>query len=288
MKLHMKGVCALIGTLALANSALATHTNHHAAPAAMPAPITMSMPGKVYLGIFGGGGASDDFNAKQYGTAFYLEADGGPLAVNAFGNLKSQSTGFGGGQIGYQAPGVLLNTTSDWAIAPAVEVEGFYMGKSSFSGSLSNDTTRLDEHNFDVTYPMKKTVFLTNLVFTLDQPCLLLHPYVGVGIGGALVNISGADALQVDPVEDGVNHYNANPSDKDVAFAGQVKVGLSYDLTSTINVFAEYRWLYLSSTHFDFGSTVYPELEHPATSSWTVNVDPQSYNLGSIGLRVNL
>lgn len=245
----------------------------------------ISTPGKFYIGIFGGGGSSNEINVNQFGTAFYTEAAGGPLAVNAFGHTHSHSSGLFGAQVGYQAQDLSLALPSQWALAPAFELEGYSLNQESFTGDLLNDTARLPEHDFVVTYPMRRSVFLTNVVLTLDNPCILFHPYVGVGIGGAIVKISHADATQIDPPEVGVNHYNANTTDTSTTFAGQIKAGLSYDITQYISVFAEYRWLYLSSTEFAFGSTVYAG--HPETSNWQVKLDHQNYNMGLVGVRVN-
>lgn len=243
-------------------------------------------PGKFYMGAFGGGGSSNNFNASQLGTAFYPESYGGPLAVNAFGQLNSQSTSFFGGQIGYQAKEISLSASSQWTFTPAAELEGYSMGSSSFSGSISNNTARLPEHDFMVSYPMNRTIFLANAVLGFNNPRLPVHPYLGLGFGDAIVGISGATATQVSPPEEGVNHYNANTNDTSSTFAGQIKLGLSYDINSYISLFADYRWLYLANTHFVFGSTVYPG--HVETSNWQVNLDPQRYNLGSFGIRFKL
>lgn len=246
----------------------------HAAPA----------PGNFYVSLFGGAGSSDDFNVDQYGTAFYFEAAGGPLAVNAFGQVNHKSTGFWGLQLGYQTQDICLNF-AQWALAPAVELEWFVTNRRTFDGDLSNNTARLPEHNFAVSYPMKRNVFLANAVLNFDHPCFPISPYLGFGIGGAVVRIKDADATQISPPEAGVNHYNANPSDTDSTFAGQIKLGLNYDYNACVSFFAEYRWLYLANTDFAFGSTVYPG--HPETSGWRVNLDAQRYNLGSIGVRLN-
>ncbi len=243
-------------------------------------------PGKFYVGAFGGGGSSNQFKASQYGTVFFTEAAGGPLAVNAFGNLKSQSGSFFGIQLGYQTQGIILTPSSQWTLGPAVELEGYSMSSSSFRGTLNNNTDRIDEHDFVVSYPMNRTVFLANAVLNFNNPCFLFHPYVGLGIGDALINISGASAAQINPAEPGINHYNTNGSDSNSAFAGQIKVGFSYDINQYISLFAEYRWLYIASTDFTFGTTVNPV--HPPTSSWQVNLGSQEYNLGDIGVRVNL
>jgi hypothetical protein len=249
----------------------------------------MTSPAKLYVGVFGGGGSSNDFNATQFGTAYLIEADGGPLAVNAFGQLNGQSGSFYGAQVGYKAPEIFLNSSSEWSFGPAGELEGFYMNSSSFNGTLINNTARVPEHDFQVTYPMSRSVFLLNGVLNFNNPRWVVHPYIGLGIGGAIARISGATAMQTNPPEPGVNHYNTNSNATDTAFAGQIKLGLNYDINKYVNIFADYRWLYLSSTQYTFGSTVVTApVPHVETSSWQVKLDPQRYNLGDIGVRVNI
>ena len=244
-----------------------------------------SASGKVYAGLFGGWGSSNNFNVSQYGTAYFIEADGGPLAVNAFGQANSQSAPFYGVQLGYQAPAISINPCSPWTLGPAAELEGYSMSNRSFSADLVNNTDRLAAHNFTVTYPMSRTVFLANAVLNFNNPSIFVHPYVGFGIGGALLRVSGADSTQTTPAE-AVNHYNANPNDNTSTFAGQFKLGLSYDINKYVSVFADYRYLYLASTQFTFGSTIAPG--HAATSSWQVNMDAQTYNLGNVGVRFSV
>lgn len=247
---------------------------------------TESAPGKFYIGAFGGGGDSSNyFNANQFGTAFFIQAEGGPLSVNAFGQLNKQKATFFGLQLGYQAPGIFLNSSSQWALAPAIELEGYAIKRRSFSGALINNTERLPEHDFIVSYPMKRTIFLANAVLNFNHSCFPVRPYISFGIGNAIVSISGASATQVSPPEEGVNHYNANSNDTNSTFAGQIKPGLSYDFNEYVSFFAEYRWLYIADTHFVFGSTVYPN--HAETSSWQVKLNAQRYNLGSVGVRFN-
>jgi opacity protein-like surface antigen len=71
----------------------------------------------IYLGVFGGGGFSTSTNVSQLGTAFFTEAEGGPLAVNATGRTDSGGVWFVGGQIGYE-----------WSygsvVQPAFEIDG--------------------------------------------------------------------------------------------------------------------------------------------------------------------
>lgn len=269
-------LCALVAPT------FASHTPSHVESAPVLA------PSKFYVGIFGGGGSSNKINVNQYATAYLLEASGGPLAVDAFGTLNSESSAFFGLQLGYQMQEILLSSTPSarWTLSPAIELEGYGMNNSSFNAAVVNNTDRLDAHDFAVTYPMSRNVFLGNMVIGFNNPCLMVHPYIGFGIGSALMRITGATAIQTDPLEAGLNHYNSNSNASDSAFAGQIKLGLSYDFNQYVSVFADYRWLYIASSSFVFGSTVVPG--HSATSSWQVSLDAQKYNLANLGLRFNL
>lgn len=262
--------------------------NSSAGYAGTMGPVVVA-PGKIYVGVFGGGGSSNRVGINQFGTALFIEAQGGPLAVNSFGTSNSRSMGIVGGQVGYQWPELLSNPLNlQWGISPAIELEGYYLGRSSFTGhDINNDTVRLPEHDFLVTYPLRAGVFLTNAVLNFNSANYAwLHPYVGVGIGTAVVSISNASSIQTAPPEAGVNHYNASTGDRDTTFATQAKLGLNFDFTPNISMFVEYRWLYLADTHFTFGSTVYPA--HAPTTSWLVNMDHQNYNMGAVGLRFSV
>ena len=243
----------------------------------------------IYIGVFGGGGANTSGSLNQGGTAFYPDSSGGPLAVNAQGGADASSMWMVGGHVGYRWPARTFNRiNSNWTFAPATELEGYYIGGSTLTGNdLNNDTTRLDEHNFLVSYPMNTSVFLINAILNATPSSQgKTHPYVGLGVGTAILDISGATSTQIAPAEPGINHYNSDTSDTATAFALQPKVGLSYDLSSNTNVFVEYRFLYLSATDFTFGSTVYPG--HAATSNWNVKLGSQYYNMGTIGIHYDL
>jgi opacity protein-like surface antigen len=242
-------------------------------------------PGAIYFGVFGGGGSSTRTHINQYGTAFFVEDIGGPLAVDAFGRTNSRSVGLVGGQVGYQWGEHLANPfTPNWSLVPAFELEGYYLTKSDFVGhEINNDTIRLAEHDFLVKYPMDAGIFLANAVLGFNSANCGFQPYVGAGIGAALISITHAQAIQIAPPEIGVNHYNSNPNDTEATFAGQVKVGAGYSFTPHISIFAEYRWLYLGPSNYTFGSTVFPG--HAATSSWRVELDAQNYNTGAAGIR---
>ncbi|CDZ76074.1 hypothetical protein BN59_00338 [Legionella massiliensis] len=247
-------------------------------------PTVINVPGKIYFGVFGGGGSSEKVDIRQYGTAFFTEANGGPLAVDAFGRAHTSSVGMVGGHVGFQWLDMSSNLfNSQWNLAPAFELEGYYLGKDSLTGhDINNDTARLPEHDFLVKYPTTTGVFLVNAVLNLNSADSRFHPYIGGGIGGAVQSVSRAKAIQVSPPEIGVNHYNSRTSSTDSAFAAQGKVGLGFDLNKNFSVFAEYRGLYIADTSYVFGSTVYPG--HAPTSSWQVEMDSKYYNLGAVGI----
>lgn len=274
MKLHISSSVLLF---ALTPIAFANYT-----PLESP---TIPSAGKFYVGAFAGGGASNHFNGSQYATAFITEAAGGPLSINAFGQLNNKNVFFLGAQLGYLAQAIPLNSSMQWAIKPGAELEIYSMNKRSVNGEFINNTERLPEHDFIVSYPMRRTMFLANAILNFNNTRSPVNPYLGFGIGNAIVKISNASANQISPPEAGINHYNANPHDITSTFAGQLKLGFSYDLNKYFSLFADYRWLYLASTDFDFGSTVYPT--HAETSSWRVKLKAQNYHLGNMGVRFN-
>ena len=245
--------------------------------------------GTIYVGAFGGGGSVTSGNLSQEGTAMYGASKGGPLAVNAIGSSDGSSTWIVGGHLGYQWPSRLLNhINSNWTFAPATELEGYYLGGANIHGDdLNNGTTRLDEHDFHVTYPMHTGVFLVNAVLMADHSSFgNIHPYVGVGAGTAVISITGANSTQKTPAEPGINHYNSGTNDTSFAFAAQPKIGVSFNVNQHTAMFIEYRFLYLSPTDYTFGSTVYPT--HVATTNWDVKIGSQCYNMGTVGIQFDV
>lgn len=247
---------------------------------AAPAAAEPTTKGRgVYFGVFGGGGSSTDTDVSQLGTAFFPEAAGGPLAVNATGRTDSGSVGFIGGQVGYELssyPSVVL---------PAFEIEGFHLDTGTQHATLQNPTDRLSEHTFDNTYPMNSAVFLANLVLSFPTSFYGVTPYIGGGIGTALVDIDGAKSLQVEPSEGDLNHFNSGPDSSAWTFAAQIKAGVRLPLGSNAYLFGEYRYLYIGSTDQTFGPTVEPT--HVQTSAWTQKFGETSYHLGTAGIGLN-
>lgn len=238
----------------------------------------------IYLGGFGGRGSLNDFQVTQSGVAMFsptLNAEGigsltEPLAIDATGNVDTNSVGFGGLHLGYEW------LVPSWVVTPAIELEGIYF-KKTFDTELDNSSIVLTEHDFDDSFPTKTAVVLVNVVFQLN--CFhmsLLHPYIGIGLGAAKLSINGADSSQVNPPEPNTNHFNSDEDSSDWTFAAQAKAGLRLTLNEHLRLFAEYRFLYLGNTEFTFGSTTYPT--HVPTTSWKVDFDNMYSNAGVLGI----
>lgn len=233
----------------------------------------------MYIGGFSGWGYTDS-SIEQKATAFLSIASGGPLSVNATGDSSASHFWFGGGHVGYA---FRKNNTESWDLTPAIELEGYYFA-NTLKVNVENDSIRLDLHDFSDTFPMKTGIILVNgsLAFTNNY----ITPYLGAGLGAGMVSIHGADSEQINPPEPGINHFNSDPNDFEWAFAVQAKGGLSHIFmpkdSFNIQIFSEYRFLYLSSTTYTFGSTQYPG--HAATTNWDVTFSKRYYNLFSLGL----
>lgn len=242
---------------------------------------------RIYIGAFGGGLYSNSTKFSQMGTAFFTEASGGPLAVFAQGHTKKTSSGFGGAQIGYEwSQSLLPGGCSNWTLVPAAEMEAYWYSHTK-QGDLINPTDRLPEHDFFDSFHMNTGVYLANAIFSLNNSCFEAYsPYVGGGIGATRIFISNATSTQTSPVEAGINHFNSKRSDSSWAFAAQVKAGLRYKICESLHIFGEYRYLFIDSSNYIFGSTVYPT--HVPTSPWNVKVKNIHYNAFALGIQYDL
>lgn len=242
-------------------------------------------PGRLYIGAFGGGLYSDSTRIDQLGTAFFTEAEGGPLAVIAEGHSKKNSSGFGGVQLGYEWSPRSFGC-SNWSLSPALEAEAFWHRHTS-KGHLINPTARLPEHDFYDTFHVNAGVYLVNAVVSLNHDCLgSFAPYVGAGVGGTRLSLKNASSLQVSPPEEGINHFNSRRSDSSWAFVAQLKAGLRYKICDSFHLFGEYRYLWVDSSNYIFGSTNYET--HAPTTPWNVKVHNTHYNAFVVGLQYDL
>ena len=236
-----------------------------------------SDPMGIYFGGFGGWVFPNNVTVTQMGTAFFPDASGGPLSVMAKGTSHGNTKGFGGLHIGYEW---MNKISSGFRLAPALELEGVYFANTAKKADVINPTTRLNAHEFIDTLPMRVGTLLANGILEFNND--YISPYIGVGVGVGFVSIHGVDSLQVDPLESGVNHFNSSTSDFNTLFATQAKAGLRYRFLKHYRLSAEYRFLYLTSSEFTFGSVDYPS--HVPTSPWTVMLNGMGYNSLTFGI----
>jgi opacity protein-like surface antigen len=302
----------IVRAVLLAGSVLASSTAAHASD------------GGMYIGAFGGIGSTANQSVEQLGTAHkgfaheeeYYTYD---LQVDVDGKNKSKSSSIFGGQIGYE-----FNSSS--SLKPALEVEGLYLSANQRSNLVNleddgvtnvkvsspehmtpsvvtdpHDLEMVTEHVMDTPLSagnhkfankakMKVALFTLNGVLTYDTGSKL-KPYVGGGLGLAVVNMRNADSQQTGPggietangTSEPVNHFNSRTHDNDVALAFQAKAGVRVQLSKRVSLFAEYRFIHLASTSHTFGSTVYAS--HAPTDNWVVKNGSMNLHNGLVGVR---
>ena len=233
----------------------------------------------VYIGAFGGVGASIATSLQQRGAVHINEHFS--LPINARGSTNSSTrVSLGGAHIGYEWEGWRLGQ-SQWAVKPAAELEGIYIGKHSPTGEMPVRPHALGMQY--VTVPMTAGLLMANAVFTIRTPYSdTILPYVGAGAGAAFLSIKGSDSAN--PSEPGINHFNSDPDASATAFAMQLKLGIKAKVQKNLHLFTEYRYLSIDSTSYTFGATDYPGLHLP-TADWRVNMGRQKYNLFVAGLQ---
>ena len=260
----------------------------------------------IYLGAFGGAGRTDNQDVEQTGTAHKTGFD---LLVDVKGKVERDTSGLIGAHVGYE----WASTSSN--IKPAIELELMYteadqksnlvnpnderMANITLTGSALTDAQvavadySAGNHRFFNQMNMKMALFMANGVFTYDTDSMF-KPYIGAGLGLAVVRMTGATSYQTnphgdpyevtsDPSHEIVNHFNSKTTANDFAFAGQIKLGVRAEINKHVSAFAEYRYLYVDSTDFTFGSTVYPG-GHSPTDNWNVKNDSMGLHNGLVGI----
>lgn len=231
-----------------------------------------------YVGVLGGLGSLADTSLQQRGGVYLTSRR--LLPIDAQGSTGHTGVWLAGIQAGYESSAVGLGN-SNWALKPALEVEGILIGQHAPVGNMPIMPRFLGTQYVEM--PMTAQLLMANAVVTFRTPYSdTVHPYIGAGVGAAFISISGADSAN--PSEPGINHFNSDPDARATAFAAQVKIGLRAQLRSNLSWFAEYRLVSINPTSYTFGPTVYPGTHLP-TKSWSVNMGRLNYNLFVTGLQ---
>lgn len=268
----------------------------------------------LYVGGFAGAGQTDSQNLEQSAVAFKRGAlahdvnnDPWDLYVNVKGHAKRDNLGLGGIHLGYEWAENAFN------IKPAVELEAIYLGADQ-DAHLANtrqengvwtttanghEVGEVSEHHsiaagvhqFSDSMHMRMGLLMTNGIFTYETHSLF-KPYLGAGFGLAYLNMTDARSYQTGPggIEringagtNPVNHFNSDKRDWDIALAAQAKLGVRAEFDRHWSAFAEYRYLYVGSSTFNFGSTDYSGY-HVETSKWKVENNAMGLQAGLVGV----
>ena len=149
---------------------------------------------------------------------------------------------------------------------------------------MDSPTDRLDEHTFDNTFSIHNSVFLASMVLSFPTLHPGMTPYIGGGIGGARVSVDGANSLQTNPMEAGINHFNSNPDSSVWTFAAQAKAGVRVALGRNAYAFGSIA-ICTSAPAIRFSGR--PDPTHAPTTAWTVRFDDTSYHLATAGIGFN-
>lgn len=245
-------------------------------------PITDSPEetGNFYAGVFGGGGGFGVSNFEQTGTIFFPAASGNTTGVTATAGGRTTGAGFVGLQVGYQWRAFQDEKNPDsWLMRPAVEFEGYYIGTST-KPILGSQTPLANR--FQNKFPINAgTLLASGVLHFYENEKVKFHPYFGGAVGAAVLTAHDASSFLVLPAQNS-NNFSSKTTATGWSFAAQAKLGLMYDINQNFKIFAEYRFLYLTPTNFEFGNTSYSSTTN--TSNWKVRFGNMYINLGDIGV----
>lgn len=273
---------------------------------------------RFYVGAFGGVANVGGQNVRQRSTAYRREDFALPgfrdfdLQVDVEGRTQSRHDPLIGVQLGHRFSG------GPSRVVPGLEIEAMYLS-SDRRANLVNPTDEIvtnvgtgvgqnaladlrpliskeygaGRHRFDNRMRMRAGLVMANAVlgYRLSDR---FEPYVGGGVGVAVVGMRRAVSYQTNPfgpieqttdTNEDVNHFNSDPNDTRLTFAYQAKAGLQVRITDRISSFVEYRFIHMNGADFDFGATRYAG--HAPTDRWSVHSGGMGVHAGIAGLRLS-
>ncbi len=155
---------------------------------------------------------------------------------------------------GFTSSSVPLEVDEDSGpqLLPSVEAEFFYSNhkfeaRGPFFGRGGVGAQSVDEG--DLRASMREYVFTVNPV--LRAQVWRFRPYVGAGIGGAIVQLQDATMQNAIPQTGVYSTLNTSPSDQyTLCLATQFMAGSDFFVTRNISLFGEYKFLALISPGF--------------------------------------
>lgn len=171
----------------------------------------------AYFGVFGGSDFDQDADVNP--------GDAGPSFT-----LDGQGSLFLGVEFGYE-------WQTPFPLRTGFEVEAMY---------LSNDFEAHNEFS-EISADFHSAVIMANLTLALDLAdyrddvgpfWAAFHPYIGAGFGGAYTWQRNG---KIKDLTDGSEISNGNSGD--FTFAYQLFAGVEFDLTDTLSLYAEYKYL---------------------------------------------
>lgn len=123
---------------------------------------------------------------------------------------------------------------------------GYGFGQIRLEGELGYrynkaDTVELSNQKVSASGSAQATTLMLNALYDFNTGTAWT-PYLGVGVGGAYVNMNGVRARDGGPVK---------VDDSDLVFAYQGIAGVSYDFTNNLAIKADYRYLGTQKGSFD-------------------------------------
>ena len=179
-----------------------------------------------------------------------------------------------------EGPGFSRNAPAevdeDWKprLLPSIEYEFLYVDHT-YEGKgpmfmTGTGTRAVDET--DMTANMKQYIFTVNPV--LRAQIWRLRPYFGMGVGGAVVQMSNAHVALAFPETGSLSNVTNTPKDRtDVCLAAQVELGTDIFITKSLSIFGEYKLVGL----------VDPEVKGPG--GYDMKSSFYGENIGTAGIR---
>lgn len=200
----------------------------------LSAPVVNS-DAHFYAGVYGGADFHDGYSKNQ--TTVGIP---GLFSSTNTGSINDGLGSTGGAKFGYAFNSFQIH--DGYAIQPALEIEGMYIGNSS--GGNTTQTTGAFTTNFGTKNQLDSGAFFLNNVNYLKNPTAFT-PYLGFGLGVEYTEMTTHFDL-------GPGAPKADLTANNTSFAFQALVGCNYQLRDHWIIFTEYKFIDAVDTNFKY------------------------------------